>query len=169
MKHVRSFIFILMAFITLMSSKPSQAAVGAMVGSPVVVTAGILVAGGGVTAAVVDLTTPGQWTGIFALFVGLPLLLLGVLILDGEQSLSFAPLSAEDAKKLGVTSSERKSFNAEIDQINALASHVDAELTEMKSEDPAVAGALWTEVKEMITPESFSALVKVSKNLHNVK
>ncbi len=36
----------------------------------------------------------------------------------------------------------------------------------MRSDKPEEAAALWNEVKESIAPETFSALVKVSEQLH---
>ncbi len=93
-------------------------------------------------------------------------ILAGFVILDGEQELTYKELSKTDSEKLNLTESERMSFNAEIDQVNATVSFVADELAEMedpKSEDSV---RIWKDVKDLLSPEAFSALSKVTAQLY---
>lgn len=87
---------------------------------------------------------------------------VGAIILDGNQSLSFTELSEQDAAKLNLSSLELESFNAEVDQANALLAQAEAELSELS--DPSLADSLsvWSTLKETVSPETFSVMQKIT-------
>lgn len=154
---------------TLFSSRPSQAAIGAIVAAPAVVTGGLVIAGlgAGTTLALAVTAGPNDLgAGILMMFFTLPALALGLLVLDGEQGISYSPVSLKDATRLGLSAEELNSFNQEIDQVNALASYVDSEVAQMKDATEDDAAEIWKDVKNEVRPETFSALVKITKQLY---
>lgn len=163
-------LFVILSLISLVSySTPSEASIGGMAASPVLVTAGIVVAGGGVgvqaITMIVDFTKVTEYQGLASLIMfafTVPVVLLGLLILEEEQVARFSPLSEVNAKKLGLNSYELLAYNSEIDQINALSAYVDASLTEEGEEGIKQSRDLWNDVKGSISADAFSGLVKVT-------
>lgn len=162
-KFLRSMMFALLTVVTLTASKPSHAIVG-LVAAPGLVTAGAVmgVAGMVVTQAGAE----GGFDGIGAILFGGVLTVVGIVVLDGEQGLAYGEVSPEQAHELGLTNKELLSFNAEIDQVNAIASHIDSELGAMKNPTVEDSAALWQSLKAAIAPETFSALQKVTVQLY---
>ncbi len=93
-------------------------------------------------------------------------ILAGFVILDGEQELTYKELSQEQSNKLNMTELERLSFNAEIDQVNATVSFVANELAEMEDPRSEDSIRIWKDVKDLLSPEAFSALIKVTGQLY---
>lgn len=162
MKTLKNMFVALMICTTLLSAKPSQAAIG-VIFSPVLVTAGLVLAGGGVVAT---LTTSSNQGGLAQFLIGLYIVAIGLVVLEGEQEMLYAPLSPEQGKIIGLTKVELNSYNAEIDQINILTAHVDAEVATIKDATEADAANIWTSVKDTLAPETFSALVKVTAQIY---
>lgn len=174
MKKIKALVLTLTMTAILFSSKPSQAAIGSIIAAPAMVTAGVVVAGGAVGAQVAFtaldfLTSPSDVKGasLWALFLSVPLAGLGLLILEGEQTMQFAPLSKAEAQKLGVNSQERAAYNSELDQLNALAEYVDQEISKDGKADLDESVTLWNEVKTAVSPEAFSTLVKVNAQIYH--
>lgn len=175
MKSIRFVFAIVFALTLTLRPVKSEAAIGAIVAAPAAVTVGLCIAGTGVGIAVADiaiglLSDPEIHypTGIFTAIFAVPLLGLGLIVLEEKQGAVYsaiAPWSVEGAEKLGLTPSEIDSFNSEIDQVNALAAHVDSEMAARGSKDPQVASQIWLEVKDAVAPETFSAMVKVTAGL----
>lgn len=90
---------------------------------------------------------------------------VGLIVLDGEQQVHFSPLNKFDATKMQITESERVSFNSEIDQVNALTSFVNEEVVRLQADRPEVAAQIRNEVKDSVSSETFSAMVKVAGQL----
>ena len=90
----------------------------------------------------------------------------GFVILDGEQEVSYVPLSTEDAQKLKISQKELDHFNDEIDQVNALVEHVSVQLSEMENPTKEDSMEIWKNVKDTLSPEAFSALQKVTAQLY---
>lgn len=167
MKSFRSVLFILIAICTLTASTPSKAAIGLATGSPITIIAGVVVAAGGAVTTLSAEKAPDLITGLLMYVGGIGAMIAGAIVLDGEegQILEFSAINSIEAKRLGLSVIEAASFNAEIDQVNALASFVDSEvalLSDAKAEDAA---KVWNDVKNEVKPETFSALVKISKNI----
>lgn len=120
MKLFKSTFVVLLTVVTLLSSRPSQAAVGAAFSASAVVITGLVVAGGGAFISVDTLGDRGNLRGLVTIFIGLPLMLLGLIVLDEEQVVSFAPLTNAESRELGLSLQEVKIYNSEIDQANAL-------------------------------------------------
>lgn len=169
MKTFKSLFLALTIVLTMTASKPSQAAIGAIF-SPVLVTAGVVVAGGGGALIGVGLFAPCEADGCLAnlgpFIVGSFIALLGLVILDDKQTVAYTTLNTADARKAGLNPIELQSFNAEVDQINALAAYVDSELERMNKPTKEDSAALWSEIKDTLSPEAFSGLVKVTSQIY---
>ncbi len=164
MKSLRVLIALLLTVATLTHSKPSQAAVGAAVSTPVLIV-GIVIAGG---AGVVTLSTlhscrgdsSGLCAGLTVLLLG-PLVLLGLVILDGEQQVEFRELSKAEAAKLEVSASELSVYNSEVDQANMLVADVKAELSKIEKPSAEDSASAWSKVKDLVSPATFSVMQKI--------
>ncbi len=176
---LRSFILTALALFMLLNSQPSKAAVGFVFGGAGLVTAGLYAIGGGTASATLggvacltgidrtgSSTGPGCAASLFAVIGGVLAGAIGLIILEEESVVQFSPLDQKEARRLKVTKSEREAFNREVDEVNALASYVDRRL--QVSEDPKVedAKALWEEVRESVSEETFSVLIKISNELY---
>lgn len=175
MKSLKTLFVVFSLICMTLHSRPSQAAVGAIAAAPAAVTAGLYIAGAGGAAfaggIVLDYSeNAGGWAAFFVtLFVAIPLGVLGLIVLEDEQALEFATLGAAEAQKLGVTQTELRAFNNEIDQINALAAYVDAEVSKDEKPSKEFAAQVWEEVRDEISPDAFSGLVKVNNQLFKKK
>ncbi len=165
MSKLRLFLAVLLTVTTLSHSKPSQAAVGAAFSTPVLI-AGIVIAGGGTLVAAKSLLvdcrndSSGMCAGLTVLILG-PVVLLGLVLLDGEQQVEFQELSQSQAQKLGISSSELAVYNSELDQANMLVADVKSELSRMEKADENDSAAAWASVKDMVSPETFSVMHKI--------
>lgn len=168
MKTLKTLLVVFCLLCLTLHSRQSQAAVGAIAAAPAVVVAGLYVAGTGavvtgvVTVMDVQEGGGGLFAGIMFMFITGPIMLLGLLILDEEQALEFAPMEADHGRKLGLSSDELRAYNNEIDQINALAAFVDAEVSKDVKPSREYAAKLWTEVKGELSPAAFNGLLKVN-------
>ena len=178
MKLIKSLVLSLMIVATLMSSRSSQAVVGAFASAPAVVAAGVVTikAAGGAfigsiaTAYILDTVTKidQEKIGIGFVLVSMGLAavaVVGLVILDGEQHLTYQEISPEAAAKLNISESERVSFNAEIDQVNALNSQVTEELAALENATLADSQTAWMEASKSLSAETFSAMQKVTLQL----
>jgi len=145
----------------------------------------LAVAGASVTAVGAALITTGVFvmsdddsTGsLIALFTlvvpGAIVAALGIVILDEGNgiNLNFKELNIVASNKLKLSHEELESFNYEIDEINAIKESIQNELWEMENPSLELAGKLWTDYSEELTPAAFRAVQKVSKSfyLSNVK
>lgn len=164
MKSLRVFLAVLLTVVTLTQSKPSQAAVGAAVSTPVLVV-GIVIAGGGTVMTLSTLNEcRGQSTGLctgLTLIVMTPIILLGLVILDGEQQVEFRELSKAEAAKLEVSSAELSVYNSEVDQANMLVADVKAELSKIAKPSAEDSASAWSKVKDLVSPATFSVMQKI--------
>ena len=101
---------------------------------------------------------PGLVPGL----IGAALGVIGIIVLEESQSMSFDQISQEDALKIGLSSIERTQFNSEIDQVNALAFHVDSELSGLANPTVNDSVNIWDSVKDAVSPETFSAMLKIA-------
>jgi hypothetical protein len=164
MKTLRVFVALLLTVATLTHSRPSQAAVGAAFSAPVLI-AGIVIAGGGSIVTVKMLhdcrgDSSGLCAGLTALVLG-PIVILGLVILDGEQKVEFKELNLSQAQKLGISSQELAVYNSELDQANMLVADVQSELSKIENPDETDSAAAWNAVKEMVSPETFATMTKI--------
>lgn len=168
MKTLKTLLVVFSLVCLTLHSRPSQAAVGALAAAPAVVVAGLYIAGTGAAvtgvATVMDVSEGGG--GLFAflmfMFITGPIMLLGLVILDDEQAMEFSPMEPAHGQKLGLSADELRAYNSEIDQINALAAFVDAEVSKDEKPSREYAAQLWTEVKGELSPAAFSGLLKVN-------
>jgi hypothetical protein len=169
MKVLRSFLLSLVAVTMLANSNPAKAMVGVFTLNPVLVVGGLAV---GVTGGVVTLfsvtlpenrlTRTGYSLAVAGAFTGLLAGAVGFVAFDGQQDASFAEISATQAKKLGLTVDEMNSYNSEIDEVNALGAHVDAELSSLSKPTLEDSAAIWSSVKSAVAPATYSAMQKIS-------
>jgi len=169
MKALKSLFIALTITLTMTASKPSQAAIGAIF-SPALVTAGLVVSGGAVGVSSLSILVPCHADACLGnlgyLILGGLIGIFGLVILDDEQTVAYTTLNPVEARKAGLNSMELQSFNAEVDQINAPASYVDSEPERMNEPTKEDSAAIWTEVKDTLSPEAFSALVKVTSQIY---
>jgi hypothetical protein len=131
----------------------------------VVVVGGVVVAAGVVTG----LVTAGRYCGgdslacllglMLAAAIAAPIMAVGLLIMDAENTIQLVPLDAAAARKLNVTAAERQAYNAELHELSALSAFVAETVGPQGTLEESV--AVWSEVKDAVSPEAFSALAKV--------
>lgn len=168
MHSLKSFLIALTLLSVIGYSTPTQASLGGMVASPALVTAGIVVAAGGagleLYTIIDEIVNPGEYQGLptlLMLAITVPMVMLGLLILEEDQKVEFSPMSAESGKKLGLSPYELMAYNSEIDQINALSAYVDSSITEEGEAGLKQSRDLWNEVKGSVSEDAFSAVVKI--------
>ena len=86
----------------------------------------------------------------------------GLLILEGEQDGKFSELSAEAAGTLGISEANRDVYNAEVDQVNAIAREIGLELKRQKTDSAELARDLWLELGTELSPETMDVVVKIA-------
>jgi hypothetical protein len=91
-------------------------------------------------------------------------LLFGLVGLDGQelQPVQFKQLTEDEAQNLMISDEERHKFNDELDQVHFLIQDISKRLSKLENATGSDAAILWDELKETISPEAFSALVKIS-------
>lgn len=169
MKTFKTLLVVFSLICLTLHSRPSQAAISAVAGAPALVTGGLVVAGGAVAletvVVVLEVTGDYSWkdASAWALLITVPIFLLGILILDEDKlEASYSQLDAGKARSLGLSAKELAAYNSELDEINALANFVDANMTKKGEAGLSESRDLWTDVKDSISPEAFSALVKIT-------
>lgn len=90
---------------------------------------------------------------------------VGAMILDENQSMSFAEVSAADAAKLDLSEAELASFNDEVDQANALLEEAEAELSKLSNPSLEDSKMIWASLKDSVSPETFSAMQKITSQI----
>lgn len=162
MKTLKLFIASLLIACTLTSTQPAKAAVGAFVGGPLLI-AGLVVAGGGAVSYVVAEKTCENWAEcLVAGLIIMPILGVGLILLDGEQIIAFQELDSDTAAKLGVSETELAVFNSEVDQANMLAEEVKASLLKLKKPTPEDSAKAWLAVESFVSPETFGIMKKIA-------
>lgn len=156
----------------LITPTKSQAAVG-LVASGGVAILGLAMAGGsvvtfGVAATIASGSSCGDCAGAAIGFLGILLLIpfvLGLLLLDGEegQQVAFSTLDLEQAAEIGVTKSELKIYNSEIDEANMLMAQVTQELAVQEDASPEQAKKLWDELSDSVAPATFKVMQKIAQ------
>lgn len=162
MKTIRVFLACLLTLSIFSLSRPAHAVVGLATGNPVVTVLGAATLGG----SVIFLTTGSSddlGTSLLMAFWGFIAGAVGLTLLDGEEAMEFAELSTKDALSLGITPEEREAFNTEIDQVNAVAEAVSAELPEKPTADDAK--VLWAHYGESLHPQALIATTKVARSM----
>lgn len=166
MNKLRAFIAIALTIVTLSQTRPAQSAVGAVVATPVLI-AGLAIAGTGVIGGGI---LAGQCKGdpaskslcqALVILIAAPVVLVGLVVLDGEQGIAFSELSEEEAARIGVAEAELAVFNAEVDQANMLLADVKAELSKKKTPSEKDSVVAWQRVKDMVSPETYSTMQKI--------
>jgi hypothetical protein len=167
MKSITTCLLALVILFAALQPRRSEAAVGLALSSTVLTVMGAVVSGGGVVAGVGISRLPGDTTltALLGLLIGGAILGFGVIVLDGEQVVHYSALTPAEARRLGLSASELRQFNRELDQINALAAFVQAELSATQTDSVDAAAEVWSEVKNELSAEAFSGLVKVSRQL----
>lgn len=168
MKQLKSIFCLLLVSVTLTYSRPSEATLLGLGYTTKTLITGLVITGGGVAGTGYAVTQikkhPVLAIGAMV-FITLPAILLGVTILDEKQPVVFTTLSSEDAQALGISESERSSFNSEVDAVNALSDYVLLSMEESQNESEEFSVAKWSEVRDTVRPETFRAMVKVSEYL----
>lgn len=177
MKHyfARPLLMSLLALTLLFQSAPAKPATGFLFGSSGLITVGLYATTGGPVLAGTSYLAcylgldesgrghgPGCQTSLWGVITGAFALFLGVLILENDQIILFNNLSYGEAIHLGVSEAERLSYNSEIDQVNALAAYVDAELSKISKPGIEDSRILWESVRGSVSPLTFQTLQKIS-------
>ncbi len=89
----------------------------------------------------------------------------GLIILDGEQGqeIAFQPISSEIAGTKGLTDAELSSYNAEVDQLNAILDQVTFELSFVQKPTTEHSKALWSNMVDGLSSETLTALNKLNQ------
>ncbi len=168
MNKIRVFFAVLLTFVTLTHSKPSQAAVGLFTGGSVAVV-GLAVIGTGVVGGWIatEIMTDGCsdlgcLIGIIPFIAGAAVAAIGVVILDGDQTIEFQTLNKAAAARLKLSEVERQSFNEELDQANMLLADVSAEMSKIAKPTAQDSVNAWNDVKDLVSPATFSAMQKIA-------
>lgn len=167
MQKLKAFIAVLLTVVTLSHSKPSQAAVGAFVSTPVLI-AGLVIAGGSGVLTLSGMKkcgNSGESSGLcqgLILLLGLPFIALGVIVLDGEQGVAFKELSSAEASQLDIPASDLAVYNAEVDQANMLLADVKAELASKKKATAEDSVNAWENLKDTVSPETYATMQKIA-------
>jgi len=167
--------------------KRAEAAIGGIMslaggaGVPVIIAGGVLTVAGvvGVGLGLDAFSTCATFscTSDDFTFVSLAVTVIGLVVLDDSNgqhgpSFSFGPLTAQQAAHLNLTAAELNSYNAELDEINAISQQVVAEVSASGATNARAgiqaSAASWNTYKDEISPETFSALTKVSLGLSNL-
>jgi hypothetical protein len=169
MKALKSSLLALVAVTMLVNSNPAKAWAGVFTLNPVLALGGLAVGTAGMTAGLfsiikaVETNNRGvEYLATAGSLVGIVVGVVGVFAFDEQQDAAFAPVSARQAKKLGLTVEEMNSYNSEIDEANALGAHVDTELSHFRKPTLEDSVAIWSSVKSAVAPETFSAMQKIS-------
>lgn len=168
MQKLRALFAVLLTVVTLAHSTPSEAVVGKIIHNRKVVTVGLAMTGTGaavafggaaiVSATCVDL---GCLAALFPIVIGGAIAIAGLVTLDGEQEMQFKALNESEAMKLGVSESDRLVFNSEVDQATMLLNDVEAEVSKLEAPTAADSAALWSMVKDLVSPATFSTMQKI--------
>ena len=143
----------------------ANAVVGLVVGAPVVMAVGGLIAVGGPSLGLVldELHPTGGMSGLtnFTLFIFLAVP-LGMLILDEEQEseLHFSHLE----RLAGFSNQELAIYHSELDELNAINQTIVSELSANQAID---AKALWTDYGSALSPETLKIAAAVGNSLLN--
>lgn len=161
MNKLRTFIAVILTVSTLSYSRPSQATVGAFVSVPVLV-AGIVITGGGYwwTGKLIKDCGGDGLCGLAILITG-PIMLVGLVVLDGEQPVAFRELDEDEASRLGISKSELAIFNSEVDQANMLLADVKTELSKVEKPTAQDSAIAWSEVRDLVSPATYTVMQKI--------
>jgi hypothetical protein len=169
MKTIRVFYAVVLIFLGLTQSQPSQAVVALASGGSAMVGLTVIAYG---TTGVVASTVLGTvlrhsgddavraLTGVW--YVSAAATLAGVVILDGGSQIVFQPINQESGTKVGLSEEERLSFNEEIDQANTLLAAVEEDLEKIEKPTDQDFVNAWNQVKDLVHPLTFSAMVKIA-------
>ncbi len=159
MNKIKVLFAILLTVVTLTHSKPSQAVVSVATGGAA--TVGLYMIGGGVLGTAYVGSTCSE-IGCIVGIIPLAFAAIGLLVLEGEQEMEFQSINAQSAAKIGLTEEERLSFNEELDQANMLLEEVDAKMSQLKYASPQDSVNAWNSVKDLVSPATFSAMIKIA-------
>jgi hypothetical protein len=172
MKLLRTLILSLSLISIGFHSQESKAAVG-LVAAPALISAGVVLTalGGAGTVAICKNASgdAGLFVAGLVFFITLPMAAIGLVLLDGEQTMQYASLSIADAKKLSLSSYEHSAYNSEIDQLNNHASYVQEEVSRDGKATAEEAADVWGQVKDTVSVDAFNAFVKVNKQFVKIK
>ncbi len=169
MKTLRIFVALLLTVVTLTHTKPSQAAVGALVSTPVLI-AGLVIGGAGLVGTTIGVVKcnrdggGGEGSGLcgaLMILIGAPVIILGLVVLDGEQEVQFRELNDQEAAKIGIPSEDLAVYNSEIDQANMLIADVKTELSKIKKPTAQDSAAAWNGVKDLVSPATYATMQKI--------
>lgn len=166
MNKIRLFIALVLTVVTLSQSKPSQATVGAFVAAPVLI-AGLAITGTGVIGTAIYASKCGngdlnELCKVFILMLGIPVIAVGLIVLDGEQEIAFHELTNAEAAKIGVSNDELAVYNSEIDQANMLMADVKSELSKIAKPTAQDSASAWSSVKELVSPATYATMQKIA-------
>ena len=165
-KFLKSIVLTTVVLTSLATSRPSQATVGLLTLNAPLLLKGLVISGSGFYAglAIEDrgYRFLSEKTYKPVLLTTMAYTVIGLIMLEDEQSMSFAEISSSEASKLGISASELAIYNSQLDEVNALFSHVDSELSSIAKPSIQDSSDLWASVKGAVAPETFSVMQKIS-------
>ena len=149
MKKLSLALALVVALSSAVNLQPRQAHALIGITSPisVVVAGGVIGAaglGGLVTSGILGATNY-TWPAVFFVLGSLPVLFAGIIILDGGSGagLQYSDLTASQASQLGLTQAEWTAYSQNLDEVNAVAESVAADLKQAGQIEVDFAKSRW--------------------------
>lgn len=166
-KKLVSPLMVLALILTFSTPKKSEAIVGGLTQTLGIVVLGYATVGGSILTGV-NIGVQQTREERFLLGVVLGAIVaaagsyVGLILLEEDQTIQFSTMDANFAKKLGVTESERLSFNSELEEANFAFEDIKQNAEGLS---PAEITAMWKEYSASLSEKTFSTIQKISKAL----
>jgi hypothetical protein len=147
--------------------KRSEAALGLLTGNLPLLVTGAVFTSADTPVFITCVGTPWGRSCHVAWYTGF-LGAFGLLLLDGaqNQTVAFDTLTAPQAAKLDIAPAQMDAYNHELAEINAIRETIQGDvLGRVQKGDTVLESqihSMWTSYQSILSPEAFSALVKVS-------
>ncbi|MCC7441081.1 MAG: hypothetical protein IT285_05590 [Bdellovibrionales bacterium] len=162
------------------ATKRAEAAVGGVitlfgggaVGVPVMAVGGLMTLGGGVVAAVAcaEANSGGGWGAalncVIVGYAAAAFALAGLVVLDehgDHPTMGFGELSAENARRLGLSGEQIAVYHHELPELNAAMQQIEADMTAAGENTLPQALARWQELKPMFSADAVLVAERVSR------
>lgn len=172
-------IAVVLSIVTFLMTAQPKRAEASFVGY-VFTPVGVVLAVGGLATSLIGtiyMVDGALHNNLRATLVGAGIVLIGLVILDQDATtaMEFNALTAENAKRLGVSAEAHAAYEAERDAINAIAQTVASETaanmkaTGETSQQSQIefASARWAQYRSNISAEAYSVMQAIASDLHN--
>lgn len=166
MKKLMTFVLSAVFVVSLLTPKNARAGMFFPAVLPVATIGAYALFGTGITGAALEMTGERKLSKILLGFAGkIAWPVIGILVLDGEenQGIYFAEITKEESETRGITSSERESYNSQIDELNLILDEVSSKLAAVKEPTLEASKDFWAEYAVYIHADTKSAINKLSR------